>query len=85
MSKSMSPKTRELAQRISGGDEIALLWYPDSERIEIFVRDIETEAEFHLEVPPESAMDAFNHPYAYMASGSEQALRAVMAVDDGQR
>ena len=43
-------RTRELAQRLSGGDEILLLWNP---------RD------GHLEVAPGSALDAFHHPYAY--------------------
>jgi hypothetical protein len=85
MTEDMNPGARELDERRSGSDEIVLLWYPESERVEVSVRDIETGAEFHLEVPPESAMDAFHHPYAYAALDLEPTLPAVMTVDDGQR
>ena len=63
----MSAPARELAQRQSGSDEVLLLWHPDSERVELAVRDVETGAGFQLEVPPASAVDAFYHPYAYAA------------------
>lgn len=59
--------TRELAQRLSGTDEVLLLWHPDVELVEVFVRDVETGAGFHLEVAPGDALDAFHHPYAYAA------------------
>jgi hypothetical protein len=59
---------RELAQRLSGSDEILLLWRPRCERVEISVRDVATGVGFHLEVAPGSALDAFHHPYAYAAS-----------------
>jgi hypothetical protein len=61
----MSAAARELAQRVSGTDEVLLLWHPDSEQVELSVRDVATGAGFHLEVAPGSAMDAFHHPYAY--------------------
>jgi hypothetical protein len=63
----MSALARELAQRLSDTDEVLLLWYPDDERVEIFVRDVATGAGFHLEIPPGRAIDAFYHPYAYAA------------------
>jgi hypothetical protein len=63
----MSAPARELAQRLSGTDEVLLLWHPDSERVELSVCDVETGAGFHLDVAPESAADAFHHPYAYAA------------------
>lgn len=63
----MSAPARELAQRVSGGDEVLLLWHPDSERVELSVRDVATGAGFHLEVAPGSAIAAFYHPYAYVA------------------
>jgi hypothetical protein len=65
----MSAQARELAQRLSGTDEVLLLWHPESERVELAVRDLATGAAFHLEVAPGSAMDAFHHPYAYVARG----------------
>ena len=61
----MSAPARELAQRLSGTDEVLLLWDPESERVEVSVRDVETGSGFQLEIPPGSAIDAFYHPYAY--------------------
>lgn len=66
--ETMTPTTRELAQRLSGTDEILLLWHPESERVEISIRDIATGASFHVEVVPDRAIDAFYHPYAYASS-----------------
>ena len=56
---------RELAQRLSGGDEIILLWHPESGRIEVSVRDLETGDGFEIEVAAAAALDAFRHPYAH--------------------
>jgi hypothetical protein len=67
----MSAPARELAQRQSGSDEVLLLWHPDSERVELAVRDVETGLGFQLDVPPGSAVDAFYHPYAYAAWSGE--------------
>ncbi len=64
----MSAPARELAQRLSGTDEVLLLWYPESKRVKLSIRDLATGAAIHLEVAPASAIDAFYHPYAYMAS-----------------
>jgi hypothetical protein len=60
-------KTRELARRLSGGDEILLLWNPRDGHVEVSVRDVDTGVGFQLEVAPASALDAFHHPYAYVA------------------
>lgn len=57
--------TRELAQRLSGGVEVLLLWHPDDDSVELSVYDRATAAGFQFEVPPESAMAAFQHPYVY--------------------
>jgi hypothetical protein len=75
----MSAPARELAQRLSGTDEVLLLWHPESERVELSVRDVATGAGFHLEVAPGSAIDAFYHPYAYVAR-RENSDRLVLAV-----
>jgi hypothetical protein len=63
----MSSKVRELAQRLSGSEEVLLLWYPEGGRVEVCVRDLETGVGFQLEVAPASAIEAFHHPYAYRA------------------
>ena len=66
-----NPPRRELAQRLSGADEVLLLWQPEFDRVEFSVRDAITGAGFRIEVAPASAIDAFNHPYAYAAAGVE--------------
>lgn len=65
MFEDTSTPARELAQRFSGTDEILLLWYPENERVELAVRDVETGASFHLDVAPGCALDAFYHPWVY--------------------
>lgn len=59
--------TRELAQRLSGGVEVVLLWHPNSDWVEVAVRDSRTGVEFQIDVPPADALDAYYHPYAYAA------------------
>jgi hypothetical protein len=75
---------RELARRLSGTEEILLLWYPATGRVAICIRDIATGASFHLEVARGRAIDAFNHPYAYLTSRehSNRVLRTVGTIDD---
>jgi hypothetical protein len=82
----MSAPARELAQRLSGTDEVLLLWHPDSERVELSVRDVATGAGFHLEVARGNAIDAFYHPYAYLARRENSGrLVAVPTTVDGSR
>jgi hypothetical protein len=66
-SKCPSASTRELAQRLSGQDEVLLLFCPELDRVVLSVTDVTTGEGFHIEVAAESAMDAFHHPYAYAA------------------
>ena len=60
-----NPPSRELAQRLSGADEVLLLWHPEIDRVELSVRDQVSGAGFRVEVAPAHAIDAFYHPYAY--------------------
>jgi hypothetical protein len=66
-------KTRELARRLSGGDEILLLWNPRDGHVEVSVRDVATGIGFDLEVAPGNALDAFQHPFAYASALGRQA------------
>jgi hypothetical protein len=59
---------RELSQRITGPNEVVLLWYPDDDRVELEVRDCETGVVRAVNVAPARAIDAFRHPYAYALS-----------------
>jgi hypothetical protein len=81
----MSAPARELARRLSGTDEVLLLWHPDSKHVELSVRDLATGASLDLEVPPGSAIDAFHHPYAYVAwpANFDHVVRDEAATDDG--
>lgn len=58
---------RELAQRRSGDVDVLLLWHPDLDRVELCVLDLATGVSVHIDVAPDKALDAFNHPYAYIA------------------
>ena len=75
----MSTPVRELAQRVSGTDEVLLLWDPESERVALSVGDMASGAGIDVEVEPASALDAFYHPYAYIAQreNSDRVVRAV--------
>jgi hypothetical protein len=64
----VSTPARELAQRLSAADEVLLLWHPDTDRVELSVRDLATGADFRIEIAPGNAIDAFYHPYAYAAT-----------------
>jgi hypothetical protein len=62
-----SAPARELAERRSGDVDVLLLWHPESDRIELCVLHLATGVGVHVDVPPDKALDAFNHPYAYVA------------------
>jgi len=81
----LRPPTRELAQRLSGKDEVLLIWHPEIDRVALSVSDVTTGEGFHIAVVPETAMDAFHHPYAY-AGRRESAYhfaRAETTIVDG--
>ena len=66
----MSPATthpRELAARESDGIHVVLLWHPGDNELTVSVEDVRVGDRFQVAVAPESALDAFNHPYAYAA------------------
>lgn len=67
-SSHIAAPARELARRRSGTDEIALLWHPEVDRVEVSVRDVSTGTALHIDVAPGNALDAFTHPYAYVAA-----------------
>ena len=76
---------RELAQRWSGEDEVLLLWHPDSDRVELAVRNLATGAGCQIEVAPADAIDAFHHPFVYAGrcERSDRQIRAETTIDDG--
>ncbi|MFL5955694.1 MAG: hypothetical protein ACJ76I_16475 [Gaiellaceae bacterium] len=60
---------RELAQRSSGPIEVTLYWWEAADAaVLIELIDRGGGASFQLVVPPDRALDAFHHPYAYASS-----------------
>jgi hypothetical protein len=58
-------RRRELAHRASNEIEVTLFWGPSKTEIVVEVFDHADGRAFELAVPPECALDAFHHPYAY--------------------
>jgi hypothetical protein len=61
------PHTRELAERDSDGIHVVLLWHPDENALTVSVDDTRAGDRFQVAVPPDRALDAFYHPFAYAA------------------
>jgi hypothetical protein len=62
------PARVELAKRKSAGIQVTLLWAEDTNAVAVLVHDDSTDDQFELSVEPgASALDAFEHPYAYAA------------------
>jgi hypothetical protein len=62
-----TPKTRELAARDDDGISVRLVWHPQENVLTVSVEDVRAGDRFRLAVAPESALDAFSHPFAYAA------------------
>ena len=60
---------RELAHRSSDGINVTLFWSFKSDDVTVEVVDQGTDNVFYLPVARNHALDAFNHPYAYAATG----------------
>lgn len=59
---------RELAERSSSGTRVRLLWQQGTTVLWVEVRESDTDRALAILVPPERALDAFHHPYAYARS-----------------
>ena len=64
---SRTAQIRELAARDSDGVHVRLLWHPRENALAVFVEDTRAGDRFQLAVAPDSALDAFYHPFAYAA------------------
>jgi hypothetical protein len=64
-------ETRELAHRTADGVEVSLRWHPTDGRVSVVVHDTRLGESFELAVAPgDSALDVFEHPYAYASAPS---------------
>jgi len=57
----------ELATRVNGGLEITLFWDERDDTTSIELHHADTDVTFRFGVPRSSALDAFHHPFAYLA------------------
>jgi hypothetical protein len=60
---------RELAHRTSDRVDVTLFWTQPLHRVTIAVLDAHSEEALEFEVDSAYALDAFNHPYSYAATG----------------
>jgi ABC-type transport system involved in cytochrome c biogenesis ATPase subunit len=58
---------RELCSRSSDGIEVALLWTPGTEELNVTVVDLRSNESLRLPVGARNAMHVFHHPYSYAA------------------
>ena len=59
-------ESRELAHRATSYVEVTLLWRKLDNALTLRLAEVGTGIEFEFGVRPEDALDAFNHPYAYL-------------------
>ena len=59
-------KSVELAHRVTSYIEVTLLWRAVDNMVTLRLVEVGTGVEFEFGVRPEDALDAFNHPYAYL-------------------
>jgi hypothetical protein len=61
---------KELARREGDGLVVSLVWSRAAGRVTVTVFDQMFAEELHVEVPSACALDAFYHPFAYVAGRS---------------
>jgi hypothetical protein len=68
MTTTLSPHLRELAHRRSANLDVTLLWNTQSRQVWVSIHDLANDQQRAAPVPQDRALDAFNHPYAYVVS-----------------
>jgi hypothetical protein len=59
-------RSRELAHRVTSYIEVTLLWRKLDNAVTLRLVEVATGIEYEVGVRPEDALDAFNHPWAYL-------------------
>ena len=72
-------RSRELAHRITSCVEVTLLWRKLDNALTLRLVEVATGIEFEFGVRPEDALDAFNHPYAYLRIPTPDPLNLLAA------
>ena len=63
---------RELAHRTTAGLEITLYWHAGDDSTSIDIHQTTTGETISFPVAPDRALDAFQHPFAHLASKGEE-------------
>ena len=71
---------RELAHRTNDGIDVTLFWSRASNRVTISVFHARSATALEFEVDGADALDAFNHPYAYAATGAARHIATAPGV-----
>ena len=69
-STDLETSAHELDHRESDGIQVWLLWSPVTREVWVSVLDEDTGESFRVDVDPSRALDAFHHPFAYLAAGA---------------
>jgi hypothetical protein len=72
-------QARELAHRRTGDVEVTLLWRQLDNMLSLRLVEVGSGVEFEFGVKPEQALDAFNHPYAYLPTATVDSLELLAA------
>jgi hypothetical protein len=72
-------KSLELAHRATSCVEVTLLWRKVDNVLTLRLVEAATGIEFEFGVRPEHALDAFNHPYAYLPVPRSDSLHLLAA------
>jgi hypothetical protein len=72
-------RARELAHRVTSCVEVTLFWRKFDNALTLRLAEVATGIEFEFGVEPEHALDAFNHPYAYLPSPPVESLDLLAA------
>ena len=57
----------ELMRRRNGGLDVRLRWHPETDSVSIEVVDDQTGETQEAQVPRDAALEAFEHPFAFLA------------------
>jgi hypothetical protein len=72
-------KSRELAHRVTSSIEVTLLWRQIDNMLTLRLVEVGTGIEFEFGIRPQDALDAFNHPYAYLPRPTVDSLELLAA------
>jgi hypothetical protein len=70
---------RELAHREGSDVDVSLFWRPEDSSLLLLLVEVPTGVVFEIPVEPQDAMDAFNHPYAYLPARTADPWAEVLA------